>query len=347
MVAVVLDGVTMRYPEDTAVEELHLSVDDGEAVVLLGPSGSGKTTVLRLLAGLDSPTAGSILFDGQPVNDVKPAQRNVAMVFQDEVLYPMNVGANIGFPLISKRLPEAEITARVQAEAKVLGLDRVLGRPVQTLAAGHRHLVQLARAMVRAPDLFLIDEPLGRLDPAMRRQLRTELRLIQQGYGVTAIYATHDQEDAMALADRLVIMDEGQIRQIGTGVDVYRRPADLSVAGFVGSPPMAILRGTGTASGVAIDELVLPGPPVVPDEVMVGVRSEDWRLSSEGIPASVTRIENLGSHRLAGVETIAGTATVRLGDEIAGVGDEVRLVPTRYHLFDAATGRSVYHSDPE
>jgi ABC-type sugar transport system ATPase subunit len=269
------------------------------------------------------------------------------MVFQDEVLYPMNVGANIGFPLTSKRLPEAEITARVQAEAKVLGLDRVLGRQAKTLGAGHRHLVQLARAMVRAPDLFLIDEPLGRLDPALRRQLRTELRLIQQGYGVTAVYATHDQEDAMALADRLVIMDEGRIRQIGTGVDVYRRPADLSVASFVGSPAMAMLRGTVTASGVTIDELTLPGPPVVPAEVVVGVRSEDWRLSSSGIPASVTRIENLGSHLFAEVETIAGTATVRLGDEIASVGDEIRLVPTRYHLFDSVTGRSVYHSHPE
>lgn len=345
MVAVRLEAVSMRYPEGAAVEDLSLAVDDGEAVVLLGPSGSGKTTVLRLLAGLEKPSSGDVLLDGVPVTEIAPAERNVAMVFQEDVFYPTQaVRGNIAFPLTVREVPGEEVTKRVEAEARAVGIVTLLERSPGTLSAGHRQLVQLARAMVRAPDLFLIDEPLGGLDPPTRRRLRSELRLLQEGYAVTAVYATHDQEDALVLGDRIAVMEAGTIRQIGTGRQVYEQPADTFVARFVGLPEMAMLRGIPRAGGVAVDNLLLPAPPIAADEVVVGVRPEAWDRSPGGMVGTVVHIEDHGSHAYAEVRTGSGIAVVRLEEAGIRVGDELTMWPTRYHLFDATTGEALYHS---
>jgi ABC-type sugar transport system ATPase subunit len=344
MVAVVARGLSKRYPEGAALDDITFSVDDGEAMVVLGPSGSGKTTLLRLIAGLERPTEGDLLFDGVPVTDLRPSRRNVAVVFQNEVLYPTKkVRGNIAFPLRVRKVERSEITSRVEAEARAVGIARMLERLPGTLSAGHRQLVQLARAMVRAPGIFLIDEPLGKLDPVARRRLRVELRRLQQGYGVTAIYATHDQEDALALGDRIAIIDAGTLRQVGEGREVYERPVDTFVAQFIGTPAMSLLEGSQRSGGAALDDLFLPAPPPVPDRVIVGVRAQDWQITPTGIEGSVTRIEDHGAEVFVEVATAAGPATVRLTERVReGIG--LRIAPSRFHLFDPDTGTALYHS---
>lgn len=345
MVSVLLDGVSKRYASGLALEGLTIRLEDGDAVALLGPSGSGKTTVLRIVAGLDQADTGDVLFDGETVTTTPPAQRNVAMVFQDTVLYPfLDVRANVEFPLTARRVPAPEIAKRVEAEARALGIARLLRRKPGQLSAGQRHIVQMAKAMVRSPSLLLVDEPFGRLDPATTRRMRTELRMLQQGYGVTALYATHDQEDAMALADRVAVMEAGRVRQVGTPDEVYRRPSDTFVATFVGSPQMGLLRGASVAGGIAISDLTLRCPVPPRGEVLVGVRPEAWELSKRGIAAEVTRVTNVGPHSFTEISTSAGPATVRWGQQPPATGTKVALLPTSYHLFDPATGRAVYHS---
>lgn len=345
MVSVLLDGLTMSYPEGTALESLSLRVDDGEAVVLLGPSGSGKTTVLRLVAGLEKPTSGDVLFDGSSVNSLEPNERNVAMVFQEHVLYPfLNVRGNVGFPLTTRKVSRREKTARVEAEARVFGLEHKLSHRPRTLSSGQKQLTQVAKAMVSSPDVFLIDEAFEHLDPDMRRTLRTELRLLQQGYGVTAIYATHDQEDAMVLGDRLVVMDRGQVRQSASPRDVYERPADTFVARFVGSPEMSMLAGVAERGGVRLGALWLRGPHRLPREVIVGVRAESWERREDGLEGTVTSVQYLGSLTLVAVETPAGPLVYRItADEVPSRGDPIRLRPTSYHLFHPDNGKALHH----
>jgi ABC-type sugar transport system ATPase subunit len=348
MASILLDGVTVEYDEGTALSNLTLRVDDGEFVVLLGPSGSGKTTALRVVAGLDMPTRGDVLVDGISVEHLPPAKRNVAMVFQDNVLYSfMNVRRNLGFPLSVQNVPKDEIDSRVEAESRVLAIEQLLERMPRELSAGHQQLVQAAKAMVRVPDVFLMDEPMARLDAAMRRSLRAEFRLIQQGYQVTTIYATNDQEDAMALADRIVVLDEGTVRQVGPPSDIYRRPVDRFVARFVGSPSMGFLSGrvrepivevggfrVGIPAGAAADGAA----------VVVGVRAEDWEVTgSDGIRGTIDTVENLGSYQILHCSVGGEVVPVRR-HEGAVVGDSIVLRPVRYHVFDAA-GRAVYHSE--
>ena len=274
-----------------------------------------------------------------------PAQRNVAMVFQDTVLYPfLDVRANVEFPLTTRRVPAPEIAERVEAEARAMGIAKLLRRRPGQLSAGQRHIVQMAKAMVRSPSMLLVDEPFGRLDPATTRRMRTELRMLQQGYGVTALYATHDQEDAMALADRVAVMDAGRVRQVGTPDEVYGRPTDTFVATFVGSPQMGLLRGASVAGGVAIADLTLLCPVPLRREVLVGVRPEAWAPSESGIAAEVTSVTDVGPHSFTEISTAAGPATVRWDHQPPGKGAKVTFLPTRYHLFDPTTGRAVYHS---
>jgi multiple sugar transport system ATP-binding protein len=344
MVAVAARGLTKRYPGGRAIDDLTFAVADGEALAVLGPSGSGKTTLLRLLAGLEQPTEGDVLFDGASVVGLEPWRRNAAVVFQGEVLYPAkDVRGNIAFPLRMRRLEDSEVDARVRAEAGAMGIARLLDRRPETLSAGHRQLVQLARAMVRAPSVFLIDEPLQTLDPPTRSRLRVELRLLQQGYGVTAIYATHDQEDALALGDRVAVIEGGALRQIGTGREVYEHPVDTFVAQFVGSPALSLLEGSARDGAVALDELVLACPAPLPDRVLVGVRAEDWRTTPVGLAGVVARFEDQGTQRFADVETAVGSVRVRVEGRMA-VGSAVRLDPLRYHLFDPDTGRELFHA---
>lgn len=343
LVSVLLDGISMVYKTGSALRGLTLRIEDGEAVALLGPSGSGKTTVLRILAGFEKPTRGDVLFDGHRMNDVKTAERNLGMVFQDNVLFPMNVRENVGFPLSVRHLSDEEVARRVEAETRAVGIARLLERRPDQLSAGQQQLVQVARAMVRRPGLFLIDEPFARLDHLGTDRLRAELQMVQRGYGVTTVYATHDYGDAMALADRIAILEEGRIRQVGDPEEVYERPANTFVATFVGSPQMALLSATRVGTGVGLKEIELRGPARLPAEVLVGVRPEAWRIDQSGFVAKVRRIHHFGASSFADVEMEAGTATVRVPREALPT-DELKLRPARYHLFDARTGRAIYHS---
>ena len=340
-----LDGVSKRFPSGTVLEGTTLRLEDGQAVALLGPSGSGKTTVLRILAGLETADSGDVIFGHEQVTDLAPAERNVALVFQETVLYPfLDVRSNIEFPLTTRGMPEEEIAARVEAEVRVLGIADLLRRRPNQLSAGQRHIVQMAKALVRNPSLLLIDEPFRGLDPISIKRMRTELRMLQQGYGVTALYATHDQEDAMALADRVAVMNHGRILQVGTPEEVYNRPADLFVATFVGSPEMSLLEGVGAATGVSVTGLVLPCSVGLRGDVLVGVRPEAWAPSWQGLRANVDQVTDVGPHALLQITTGAGRATVRWSHDRPEHGTELTLRPTAYHIFDPTTGRAVYHS---
>lgn len=346
VVSVLLDGVAKRYPGERAVSDVTLLVEDGTSVVLLGPSGSGKTTLLRLIAGLDQPDSGAILFDGVDVAGLTPARRNLTMFAQDNTLIASKTGRhNVEFPLRVRKFPKAERTQRVDAEARALGIMTVLERMPSQMSVGQQRLVQLARAMVRAPGLFLIDEPFGGLDASTRRSLRAELRTLQQGYGATAVYATHDQEDAMTLADRLVILDQGRIRQIGSPVDVYRRPVDTFVARFVGSPEMALLEGEVSRGRLQVAGFGIGKERQLPASVLVGVRPEDWEIGQSGLAADVTSVHDIGPFATITALTEAGEVNIRTNSETRR-GDRILIRPARYAVFDAHTGKAVFHSNP-
>lgn len=345
MVALLLDSITVRYGDESVVDGLTLRVEQGESVALLGPSGSGKTSVLRVVAGLETPASGDVLFDGRRVNEMPPAQRNLAMVFQENVLFPkMNVERNVGFPLRVRRVPAQEIAARVEAETRATGISGLIRRDPRKLSAGQQQVVQLARAMVRRPGLMLVDEPFARLDHLGSDRLRAELRLVQSGYGVTALYATHDYSDAMALTDRVALIDAGRIRQVGTPLELYARPTDTFVATFVGSPPMGLLDSEAVPGGVSVGGVFLRVPHTLPRPVIVGVRSEDWSVGETGLETRLERSFSLGADSFAVVDTPAGQVTVRSRAESFDRGP-VRIRPKRFHVFDSRDGAALYHSD--
>ena len=292
--SILLDGVTKHHGSTVALANLTLRVEDGEAVVLVGPTGSGKTSILRLIAGLDEPSEGDILIDGTPREEGEVT--DVAMFFAETLLYPKMTGReNVAFPLTVKKVAEPERSHRVDAEAAVLGITRILERKPGHMSAGQRQLIQLAKAMVRGPSLFLVDEPLSSIDGPSRAIIRRELRKVQSGYGATAVYATHDQDDAMTLADRLVVLDSGRVRQVGPPSNVYREPVDRFVATFLGTPEMGIFPATRTARGVRVESLELTTPGVVPERVQVGVRPEDWVPGDRGVDAKVLKVTALES----------------------------------------------------
>ncbi|MBD0323855.1 MAG: ATP-binding cassette domain-containing protein, partial [Aldersonia sp.] len=245
MAEVLLDDVSRIYPDGTpAVSHLSLHVRNNELMVIVGPSGCGKTTVLRLIAGLEPLSGGSISIGGRLVNDVRPSERDIAMVFESGALYPhLTASDNLGFALALRKLPKNEIEKRVGAESRVLRLERLLHRKPQTLSAGQRQRVAVGRATVRVPAVFLLDEPLTHLDAAERIRLRAEFASLQHGLGVTAIYVTHDQSQAMAIGDRVAVMRAGRIEQVDEPLKLYRRPANVFVAGFMGEPAMTLLAG--------------------------------------------------------------------------------------------------------
>lgn len=345
MVAVLLDSITVHFPSGPAVESLTLRIEEGEAVALLGPSGSGKTTVLRALAGLTKPSSGDVMFDLKRMNEVPIHERNLAMVFQDNVLFPkMNVRKNVGFPLSVRKRPKNEIASRVEAETRAAGIANLLERDPHELSAGQQQIVQIARAMVRRPALMLVDEPFARLDPIGSGRLRTELRLVQSGYGVTALYATHNYVDAMGLADRVAVLDEGRVRQVGSPAEIYEQPASMFVAGFVGSPQMGFLDGRSASGGVEVGDLFVSMPGRVPRYPVLGVRPESWVFSDSGLQGVVARSYPLGPDFHALVDTGSGGVTVRHTGEPLKTGDEVSLRPAAYHVFDRSTGKAVFHS---
>jgi multiple sugar transport system ATP-binding protein len=326
MAEVGFSHVTKVYPDGTtAVRDLTLQIDDGQLVVLVGPSGCGKTTVLRMVAGLEDVSGGEIRVDGRVVNDVDPSERDVAMVFQTYALYPhMTVGQNIGFPLKIAKLPRDEQERRVRDVARLLGLDGELNRRPRQLSGGQRQRVAMGRAIVRQPQVFLMDEPLSNLDASLRFQMRAEIANLQQRVGVTTIYVTHDQVEAMTIGNRVAVMRRGELLQFGDPQEIYDRPQDLFVARFVGSPPMNLIEGElshdgGYAVSIAGREIPLDAAetadrgvldPYVGRSVVIGFRPErleDAAVASD-VPAdrrisgTVTLRETLGSDILVHFE---------------------------------------------
>jgi sn-glycerol 3-phosphate transport system ATP-binding protein len=353
--------VTKRFGEVVAVDGLSLDIGDGEFMVLVGPSGCGKTTAIRMVAGLEKPTEGQIAIAGRVVNDESPGRRDIAMVFQNYALYPhMNVERNIGFGLRQRKLPRAQIAARVREVSKLLGLDDLLKRKPAQLSGGQRQRVAMGRAMARHPQAFLLDEPLSNLDAKLRTQLRAELKRIHQLLPTTSIYVTHDQVEAMTLGDRIAVMAEGRIQQLGVPQDVYERPANLFVAGFIGSPPMNLMDGTAQGGRVraAGAEVTRSGAP--DGDAVLGVRPEALEPAGAddarpAIEIVVGLVEPLGSEvmvhgSLPGEQAADvaaqsdGAITARLPPGIRPApGERLRLAfdPAAAHVFERASGRAI------
>ena len=369
MAVITVDKLTKRYAgaPAAAVDDVTFSVANREFMVLLGPSGCGKSTVLRMIAGLEPISSGTVAIDGRVVNQVPAKSRDIAMVFQSYALYPhMSVYDNLAFGLRRRDVEGAEIARRVQAAAAKLRLTELLERKPYALSGGQRQRVALGRAIVRDPKLFLFDEPLSNLDAALRVTTRNELIRQQHEIGTTSIYVTHDQVEAMTMGDRVCIMNEGRVVQIGEPLEVYRRPADMFVARFLGSPPMNLLKGRLEASGgrmfaiVGRDDVRLPLGSEASfagssnRDVIVGIRPEDLYESAPSgesakfahLPARVTAVEPLGAETLL-VMTLDGSD----GDVIARIGREttvrsgsrldVALDTAAIHLFDPGTTKAI------
>jgi len=307
MATVQLEGLSKTYPGGiVAVQGVDLDVADGELIVIVGPSGCGKSTLLRMVAGLEEITEGTLLIDGRKVNKLEPAERDIAMVFQNYALYPhMTVYRNIAYGLVNRREPKAEIERKVREVAETLELTEFLQRKPAQLSGGQRQRVAMGRAIVRNPKVFLFDEPLSNLDAKLRVQMRIEIRRLQRSLGVTALYVTHDQIEAMTLADRLVAMNEGRVEQIGTPMELYETPASLFVAGFIGTPPMNILPCV-VAQGQAMFGEIRMLPVALPDgtEVSVGIRPEHVMVGeprATPLRGVVEMVERLGAETLAHV----------------------------------------------
>ena len=337
-----LQGVVKRHGETTVLHGVDLEIHAGEFFVLLGPSGSGKTTTLRILAGLEPVSAGRVQLDGEDVTHDEPGARDVAMVFQSYALYPhMTVAENIGFPLKMMKRPPAEIAQAVQAAAARVRIDHLLARRPGQLSGGQQQRVALARAIVRQPRIFLLDEPLSNLDAKLRLETRLELRELQRDLGVTTVYVTHDQEEAMTLADRIAVFMEGRIVQIGTPREVFGRPAQASVAGFIGTPPMNLLPGAWSGANVTVEGSTHPVATATPAEraVTLGIRPGDLRLQPQGLAARVLYVEELGDHAILNVQAGLTRLKVKVnGLSPVNEGDTVHLgfEPEAAHLFDPA-----------
>jgi multiple sugar transport system ATP-binding protein len=322
-----------------ATHRLSLEIEDGEFLVLLGPSGCGKTTALRLLAGLEEPSEGAIYFDDSRVEALSPSDRNVAMVFQNYALYPhMSVRGNIAYPLKIRGIPPEERDRRIEEVTNLLHIgDQVTSAPAE-LSGGQRQRVALARAIVREPSVFLLDEPLSNLDAKLRQEMRSELKRLQDDLGVTTIYVTHNQEEAMSMADRIAVMNEGTIRQIGPPEELYARPRTEWVARFVGSPPMNLLRGTsqdgsidfGAAGAVELDAGALHVGPEKRD-LSLGVRPEALSVAPErpsaepSVRGFVDTIEPLGEYTLVNVSVEDQTVTAKMPSTDVDRGEAVVL----------------------
>ena len=364
MAQVVIRNLNKMFDGVHAVKNVNIEINDKEFVVLVGPSGCGKTTTLRMVAGLESISSGEVLIGDKVVNQLPPMDRDIAMVFQNYALYPhMNVYDNMAFGLKMRRFDRAEIAKRVAAAAEILGIEQQLSRKPRQLSGGQRQRVALGRAIVRHPQVFLFDEPLSNLDAKLRVQMRVEIKKIHARLGTTAIYVTHDQVEAMTLGDRVVVMKDGVVQQIGEPLELYNAPANRFVAGFLGSPAMnfatvTLVAGT-DGSLSAHDEgirIKLPGHVAARlrrhagEKVTLGIRPEDLRVTSGSeapdlaVDAAVEVIEKLGSEILLDVKVGPNTMTAAVEPTVqAKVRDKLRLAlnPDRLYFFDGTSQAAI------
>lgn len=349
-----VENLRKQFGDFAAVEDSTFTVQDGEFLALLGPSGCGKTTTLRMIAGLELPTSGRILLDGEDVTFNRASARDIAFVFQLFALYPhMNVRKNIGFPLLSQGVPKVELKRRVEETARLLQISHILDRSVSGLAGGDRQRVALGRAIVRRPKCFLMDEPLGTLDAEFREVMVHELRELHNRIHATTVYVTHDQHEAMAMADKIAVMNHGIIEQYGSPQEIYNRPASMYVADFIGSPPMNFLRfHSGLEKGatsVTVGDVALRVPQVhaarKPGELALGIRPEHVRFSDGArLRGAVYGSEYLGTNQIVSVETAHGMVKARVAANRGfSIGETVglELDSEKLSLFDCASGKAV------
>jgi multiple sugar transport system ATP-binding protein len=345
-VPVSFQNVEKSFGNVRVLEEFNLDVNPGEFLVLLGASGSGKTTALRILSGLEQASAGRVSIGNRDVTDILPKYRDISMVFQSYALYPhKTVGENIGFPLKVRKVPPAEMEAAILDAARQVQLDQLLHRYPRELSGGQRQRVALARAIIRRPSVFLMDEPLSNLDAKLRGHMRAELKHMQQNFGITTIYVTHDQIEAMTLAHRVAILEKGVLQQLATPREIYNNPANLFVAGFIGAPPMNFLKGTlkdglfemkGGRLGTSVKASL--------EHATLGIRPEDAQISTKKSAAFTGNIytnELIGDHTLVTADVNGQMLTVKAPKEFTGApGDAIGIdAPANAaYLFDASTG---------
>ena len=367
MAEVIIRELVKRYGAVSAVDNISLQVHDGELMVFLGPSGCGKTTTLRSIAGLEHPESGDIIIGSRRVKALPPADRDIAFVFQFYALYPhLNVFDNIAFPLRAQRVPPAEVRARVDGIARALQIEDLLRRRIRQLSSGEQQRVALGRALLRRPQVLLMDEPLTNLDAKLRGEMRAELKHLHQQHPVTTIYVTHDQVEAMALGDRIAVMDKGRIQQVATPMDVYRHPANLFVAGFIGTPPMSLIGcdlvyRNGSVLAVSegfVVELPERASGIVRQraglsKVVIGLRPEAVRLlpqrpsnptAAMSFPATVYAVEPLGDENIVDLRIGTRALQARTAPSLRPtIGDSVWVAPVRaeVHVFDPDTQEAI------
>jgi multiple sugar transport system ATP-binding protein len=347
MARIELDSIQKRWGPVVGVRDVNLDIADEELVVFLGPSGCGKTTTMRMIAGLEQPTGGEIRMDGEVMNEVDARDRDVAMVFQGYALYPnMTIYENIRFPLRMRNVPRREHDALVRRAAELVELGEYLDRKPAALSGGQRQRAALARAIVRQPQVFLMDEPLSNLDAKLRQAMRVQIKHLQRQLRITTVYVTHDQIEAMTLADRIVVMNRGSVQQIGTPDEIYSDPANTFVAGFIGAPPMNLVRGHLEGGTFRAEGIEVGGLPLGTRDVTLGVRPEDCRVDGDAphLRGQVFGVEPTGESTYL---------TVKLGETLFEVKAErdyrspldvpvaVRFDPRRIYLFDTATGERI------
>jgi multiple sugar transport system ATP-binding protein len=351
MAAVGICDVTKAFGAVQIIHGVNVMISDGEFVVLVGPSGCGKSTLLRMIAGLENITSGEIRIGDRVVNSMPPKERDVAMVFQNYALYPhMTVADNMGFSLKLRGAPQAEVETRINRAADILGLAPLLGRFPRQLSGGQRQRVAMGRAIVRDPQVFLFDEPLSNLDAKLRVAMRTEIKELHQRLTTTTIYVTHDQIEAMTMADRIVVMHDGLVEQIGAPLDLYDRPQNLFVAGFIGSPAMNFFKGAIRTNGRSEFEcasgvhLPLAGAPASSDgrQAVYGIRPEHLVIAEDGVEAEILVVEPTGSELQVAAKIGGADVTAVFRERYHfKPGDKIRLKPdpTLVHLFDEPTGQ--------
>jgi multiple sugar transport system ATP-binding protein len=365
MSSIEIGGLRKVFEDDggeiVAIEDLDLTVNDSEFLALVGPSGCGKSTTLRMIAGLEDPTEGQILFDGEDVTKKSPQGREVVMVFQDYALYPhMSARENMSFGLThGSDLPKDQIEQRVTEAAEMLGISDLLNQRPGEISGGQQQRVALGRAIVREPNVFLMDEPLSNLDAKLRSQMRTELQELHAELGITTIYVTHDQEEAMTMADKLAVLNMGELQQVGSPLECYQKPANTFVAGFIGSPQMNMFKSRINGNSVNIGEYTYQLPDdirnEIPDsvnEITLGVRPEDIRVvdspTENTFSTSVNVIERMGDLTYLYTDLVEGECIVTLsGDDPVSENDEIEILfpPSQIHIFDGTTGEAIKNQE--